>query len=188
MLVPIKNEFLLRSAAITFGVHAPDSPVPVDEIADAVLANFQASFQVRIDPSVTVGPAILTFDQAPGQRGSISGTDTFVGTRAGNNAIPPQIAAIVRKRTARVGRPGRGRFYLPWCLDRDDVQENGLIDPTERDLLQASAEAFLDDLETASTRMVVLHDEGIPGSTTPSAVTSLFVDPQSGTQRRRNRS
>lgn len=185
--IPLKNEAVLRPAVITFGVNLTSYVDPTAQAPDDVLAAFSTGFESVIDPSVTVGPCSLFHYEAGGEGGSIIGTGDFVGTRVGNNSIPPQVAAIIRKRTSRAGRAGRGRFFLPWCVDRDDVQEDGNISSTEVPALQSAADDFLDALVGFNINMVILHDDGIVGSTTPNTVSSLSVDAHTGTQRRRNR-
>lgn len=188
VLIPLKNEFVLRPAAITFGIQRPPEDPPWADVVDSVVNHFLDAYESRIDPSVTIGPGVVSITETGGITGSISGTVSGVGTRSTGNSIPPQIAAIVRKRTNRPGRAGRGRFFLPWCLDRDDVQEDGALDGGERNLLQTASVNFLAALETEGTRMFVLHTEGVALADTPTLVQSLDVDLQSGTQRRRNRS
>lgn len=185
--LPLKNEAVLRPAVITFGVNLTSYVDPIAGAPDEILACFATGFESVIDPSVTFGPVSLFHYEAGGEGGSIVGDGSVVGTRVGNNSIPPQVAAIVRKRTARAGRAGRGRFFLPWCVDRDDVQEDGNISITEVPTLQAAADDFLDALVLSNINMVILHDDEITGSTTPNTVTSLSVDAHTGTQRRRNR-
>lgn len=184
---PLRNEHLLRPAVITFGVSEEDPERAPQDLADAIFDAFMLGFQDRLDPSVTVGPVSIFSYQAGGEGGSVDGTESGPGTRSTNNAIPPQVAAIIRKRTVRAGRAGRGRFYLPWCLDRDDVQENGQIEGGERNALQTAADGFLAALVAADAPMHILHDDNISGVTNPNEVTSLTVESQTGTQRRRNR-
>lgn len=186
-LVPLDNTLVQRQAAITFGVSGPETPTEPDDIANLVTLALADSIDTVLDPNVVIGPTTLTFDQGPGVRGSVTGNVTANGTRSTTNSTSPQIAAIFRKRTSRVGRPGRGRFFLPWAMDRDDVTEAGFISGDVLTGLQSAADALLTEFTAAGLGMVILHDETVPGSTAPSVVSSLSVDPQTGTQRRRNR-
>lgn len=186
--VPFVSEFVLRPAICTFGISEPTTPVTPAALADLVMVAVGDAIDPIIDPNVTMGPVTLTFDQAPGQRGSISGAVVRTGDRTTTNSTSPQIAAIFKKQTNRVGRPGRGRMFVPWAGDRDDVDEAGRWTNTWLDDLAIAAVNLLDNLQTIDASMVILHDEDVPGSTDPSTVTNLLADPQTGTQRRRNRS
>lgn len=185
--IPLANSNLQRAAAITFGVSEAETPVPPADFADDVLAAFTQAFGDRIDPNVTIGPVSL-FSYGPGgEGGSVVGTGTATGSRSGTNTTPPQVAVIFRKVTGRIGRPGRGRFFLPWAVDRDDVQEDGNISGDELGPLQDAADDFMLGLTAINSEMVLLHNDDVPGSTAPSTVSALRVQQRSGTQGRRNR-
>lgn len=114
------------------------------------------------------------------------------GVSTGNldvNSTPPQVAALVTKRTARGGRRGRGRFYLPG-LPENDVSNSGVFSGVAVTNLQGGLDDLLTGLAGVGflTPMVVLHNsegETVPGD--PDEVTALVLSTQVATQRRRLR-
>ena len=186
--VPIKHEGLGRPAAVTFGVRDVNGTIEPQQVADDVLLAMSAAFLEAFDNQVRVGPVSVYFDQG-GARGSVDGEASFQGQFDSNTTVPPQVALIVRKNTGRVGRPGRGRMFLPWVLVDADVSETGVLTPGSVSGFQARCDTLLSSLGDASDGLLmhILHEEGVPGGTTPSLVTSLTVDSRTGTQRRRNR-
>lgn len=185
-LIPFKHDRVTRSAAITFGVrHLPGTLSPTD-LADNLLVNFSAGWLSAIDNEVTFGPVTLTFDQGDQGRGSVTGSASATGGRSAVSTYSNS-AVLVRKQTDRVGRPGRGRCFLPWVTNQTNVDEVGVLSNAALTAMQTAADNWLAAMETDDIEMVILHDENVPGTTTPSLVTGLLVDPTIGTQRRRMR-
>jgi hypothetical protein len=91
----------------------------------------------------------------------------------------------VRKNTARGGRRGRGRIYLPWFIAEDGVDEVGLITPGTIGAIQAAMDVWRTKLVDFDLPMYVLHNSGISATGTPDQVTSLRVQGMIATQRRR---
>lgn len=100
----------------------------------------------------------------------------------GTDAVPPQVAILVRKTTALGGRKGRGRFYLPSppdvTVNTDGAFLQAFIDDTNGIL-----ETFRDDAVTGNLPPVLLHED----ATAPSPITALLMQARTGSQRRRNR-
>jgi len=97
-------------------------------------------------------------------------------------AAPPNCTALLRKNTASGGRMNRGRMYLPG-LPEGQVDAAGTLDTTFRTNYQADATALLTALTAQSISMFLLHATIDP----PTLVTSLIVESQAATQRRRLR-
>ena len=89
--------------------------------------------------------------------------------------------------TARSGRTGKGRFFIPNILNETYVDNVGVIDGGARSSLQGFVDQFLADLNAAGNPMVLLHNSGAPFGTTPTPVISLALDGVIATQRRRLR-
>lgn len=189
-LVPIQHARLSRSAAITFGIRVEPGIEDPAAVADEIMVVIGGSLVQAFDSETLLGPVVLTFDQGAEGRGSISGALQSAGTRTAGDSAPPNVAVLVKKITSRVGRPGRGRFFLPWCLGNETVNDVGQMDTSVNNALQDIVDEFLSDLQTDTNpkEMVILHDENVPGTTTPSLVTALLVDTTVATQRRRLRS
>lgn len=109
---------------------------------------------------------------------------TIAGTRS-SQPPSPQVAMVVKKKTAFVGRRHRGRFYIPASfLVATDVGPSGSIGATPLGVLQARFDTFLGNLSNDDVPMVICHVEA---PFTPDEVTSLTCEQLIGTQRRRVR-
>lgn len=97
--------------------------------------------------------------------------------------MPPNVAALVQKRTGLAGRANRGRMYLPGVLPEDTVDNGGTISTVQRDGLQVVMEHLLDMADTNWGGVQLFHN----GSSDPTTVTSLPVLATVATQRRRVR-
>ena len=115
-----------------------------------------------------------------------NGTATVASGAAGPQAgqgLPPNVTYLIRKQTARGGRDGRGRMYLPGP-NINSVLEGGVVHPTAISDLTVAMQNFNADLGSVSIEMYLLHSVPI---TAPDAVTFLSCDSVIATQRRRLR-
>jgi hypothetical protein len=122
----------------------------------------------------TDGGADLVADTAWSDAGGATGS-----------MLPPNCAVLVHKRTARGGRRGRGRFFLPWAIIETAVDEVGIITPANVTTIQTAMNTFRSTLISNSIPMVLLHDPGKTATGPPDPVTSMTVDRLISTQRRR---
>jgi hypothetical protein len=106
-------------------------------------------------------------------------------------SFPPNVALLVHKRTARGGRRGRGRMYIPWTLSTTSTGEGGVIAPASLTPMQTACNVWLSSISSGAGPVVLLHRPSTPGTARPSTpgspnvVTSMVVDPLCATQRRR---
>lgn len=173
-----------RPSAFTFGVSSGEQTA-AETHADVVaslqvasgirtkLANTAAFSRVRVSTG-TDDDEDVVFDGAMNQPGS-----SIVET------TPPNVALLVHKRTARGGRRGRGRLFMPWFLNEAKVTSSGMVDPAEQVALQTPFNLWLADLASRGIPMVLLHQGGDTPPGPPNLVTSLAIDPMISTQRRR---
>lgn len=184
-----------RAAELEYALLCADSTLATYQDAiDDFQTNFNATLLTHIDTEVTALP--------PAGRGG-DGTDVPIlvfaagaaspGTRAGEFA-PPNVALLVRKRTALGGKKNRGRSYIPFILAVSEATENGAVAPGSIAALQGACTTFLAQLTTDVTPMVIEnktfntplpphHVTFIGGSN--AQVTSYVVEPIIATQRRR---
>jgi hypothetical protein len=174
----------IRPAYITFGV----DPTMTDpqQVAQAVygVASNSTSLNGKLDSNVTWAECIARL----GTDGGEDLIGNFVGTAkgiSGGGAPPPNVAVLIHKRTARGGRRGRGRLYMPWWCSDNDTNEDGTILPNIVTALQTAAEQFRTQLGAAGVPMVLLHSQGLTTPGPPDPVTQLAVSNVVGTQRRR---
>lgn len=97
---------------------------------------------------------------------------------------PPQVAYLLQKRTARGGRMGRGRCFLPPIFtDETNVNTAGVISGFDLAALQTLWDNALTALQASDCPPVLLHADG----STPDAITSWQISDLVATQRRRIR-
>jgi len=160
-------------AQVTFGIHPPAFTAALAE------AIFQ-SYQNRFEEVLPTTYQILRVDIVDsGDLHYVSTGAAQSGTRAGA-ATAPQVAYLMKKRTALGGRKHTGRMYLPGVTE-SEVDEAGLLTPGILNDLQVAGEGFLFDLGAMDTSMVILHTD----ATAPTEVTALLPVNKVGTQRRR---
>lgn len=183
--LPITHAGLARQAFITYGAEVGSlgaSPGELDEHLDAWMA------EITSDSNLIMGPVLGRFGVAAGEPLAMTGTSSANGGSAANR-LPSNAAVLVVKQTARGGRRGRGRMYVPWRAEEANVDELGVIDAGNVTGMGAEFDAFLSALETGSRSMVLLHDaDGVTAPGSPDVVTRLLVQPVIATQRRRLRS
>lgn len=192
--IELRNAALSRSAFITFGVRI-DGGIAVDTVAqkvmDSIVLDPAPNLLSLIDSDVTV----LSSTARVGQDGGLPLVFTAFGITTGvasGGGMPANCALLLKKRTARGGRRGRGRIFLPWGQVETKVDEAGKITNADVTAAQLGVTSWFNQLATNNVPMVVLHSESSPdnkhGPTAPGApdlVTGLVVDAVIATQRRR---
>jgi hypothetical protein len=161
---------------IAFGATGPQDKV--DQKADAFAAAVPAA---SLAGGYTFLGCILREGAAGGGSVIYEAPRAIVGVAAAVS-LPNNCAFLVRKGTGRAGRRGRGRMYLPpYIVAEADVTNTGMLSPAALVNLQGVVDAAFpgDDF-------VLLHDS-LPSVIPPDPVTSLVVDRQIATQRRRMR-
>jgi hypothetical protein len=188
--VQIVHSGLSRPSYITFGVN-PTATDP-QTVASAVATTFTdaAGFKSRLDNETVITQVLVSLGTDGGEDlvGAVAANVAGANTQA---TLPPNCAVLVHKRTARGGRRGRGRLFIPWYVGEASVDEAGVLLTGELNLAQAALNVWLASLATQNVPMVLLHDVSAPGTVHPTTpgppdvVTSLTVDKLISTQRRR---
>lgn len=187
----LKHSLMSRSAFITFGLD-PSATDPT-AVATTVRAAFMqpGSLFSILDTQCTLQNTRVALGTDGGE--DLVGSDPTTGacTKA-LTSLPPNCAVLVHKRTARGGRRGRGRMYLPWAINASSVTEGGVLTPADQLVIQTAVSVWLSGIASGAGPVVLLHRPSspdiqgpptTPGS--PNTVTSLVVDPLIATQRRR---
>lgn len=173
-----------RPAYVTFAVN-PTATDP-DDVAAAVLGAYTAtgSMNSRLDSSVTMTEVTA--------RLGTDGSEDLIGTAtnaapggATGGAPPPNVAVLCHKRTARGGRRGRGRLFMPWYCSDNDTNEDGTLLTSAVTAIGLAMVTFMGALNTNNVPMYILHKPGntLPGP--PDLVTNITVSGLVATQRRR---
>lgn len=109
--------------------------------------------------------------------------ETVLGA-AGAELLPPNCAFLVRKRTSRGGRKGRGRFFFPPAIRPEgNVSPYGFFDGAWVAAINTKLETVRAGLVSSGIVPVLLHEDG----STPDNITSFRMETQIATQRRRMR-
>lgn len=183
--VPLLHDLMHRTAYITFGIsHALASPEACADAAWLSLAG-TGSLRSKIDDAVMIGPLTARMGTLVGP--PVVGVSSFSGKGLANLASPAaHTAALIHKRSARGGRRGRGRLFIPWCLEDTYVDEAGAINMAlHGNALQTVLNTWRTAMVSAAIPMVLLHRPGLSPTGIPDNVTALALDPIVGTQRRR---
>lgn len=173
-----------RPAYITFGVNPVDTdPIIVANKVSLALMG-AAAFTGKLDSNVSITGVRASLGTDGGE--DLVGENTGIGPGTMSIvSLPGNCAVLIHKMTTRGGRRGRGRMFVPWCVDEGNVDEPGIISAGAVSGIQLAWDTVLASLVTQTVPMVLLHG---PGNTTPGPpdpVTSLRVDPLISTQRRR---
>lgn len=190
----LRND-MARAAEVEYALRCADSTLATYQDAiDDFQVNFVNTLGNLFDNEVII--------PAPTGRGG-DGSDVpllVIGSAAPGagivveTSLPPNCAALFRKRTSLGGRSNRGRTYLPFCLSEAQVNETGGLSAGEIAAFQGQANSFLAQLVTDSTPMVIenktfsspvppRHVTHIAGSAV--TVTAYTVEGVIATQRRR---
>lgn len=173
---------------VTFGVHLESAP-SAETVANGAVAEWVASgLMGRQSSSTTITGAIAAVGQDGGPPIIGEASASTAGSQSGD-AFPPNVALLIRKRTALGGRRMRGRMYVPGIPESDTDSSNGVIAASRQTAWQTAAANFLAGIAASSwaTAMVVLHSTGLTAAPVPTTVSNLVVDAKVATQRRRLR-
>jgi hypothetical protein len=182
--VQLQHAGLSRAAYLTFGTNptATDPFVVATEIATAL--GVSPGLKTTIDSNVTITNIRVSL----GTDGTVDIVGAFgvsIACTLSGASLPPNNAVLVHKQTARGGRRGRGRLFLPWAIVNTATDEAGLIATGSVTTLQTAMTAFHSALGANNNPMVLLHDPGVTAAGAPDVVTNLVVDQLISTQRRR---
>lgn len=182
-----------RQYAVTFGVEQtspPATPNGLAQLIDGAFTSGGAPFATlsNVLDSYTYLGVTLTLMTGTG---AVPGVfpNSLVGT-ATAGASPGNVAYIVRKATLRGGKAGRGRMFSPcFNLAEGSIDSAGFISGGTQAALTTQWGNFLVNLATAGPLMNLLHGPPTGGGAVPAPdrVTSLAVEAEVATQRRRIR-
>lgn len=182
--IELTHALSTRSAFITFGID-PTLTDPSLVAADVLnAARATGSLTKHLDSQVVLTSIRVSMGTDGG------GDIVFVGQYAEAcsgvaSALALPMAILVHKTTARGGRRGRGRMYIPWFSNSSNVSETGVVTPSEVTACNTIVETFRTSLAAGGNPMVLLHGEGRTPLGAPDVVTKLTCDGIVGTQRRR---
>lgn len=171
-------------AVCTLG-YDPDPGDTAEDQATAIDAALVASGLVTA-AAMTIGWSYrgvsVTFMSINGPQLAVV-TQNIAGTSA-STPLPASCCFLIDKRTARGGRSGRGRMYLPSFASGETLVDGaGVVTGSAVTAIQTRITAFKTALETNGYQPVLLHSDG----SAPTVISSMTVASVIGTQRRRIR-
>lgn len=181
--LPIRHSSVTRPAMITGGVDNNSGLTDPNALADAIQNVFTTTggMQTIIDNACTIGPCEVAVGQDGGDPLIGFASATVAATRS-QSSVTPNVSLLVKKRTALGGRKNRGRFFIPWAVREDQVDEGGIISSLDLTTAQNAMNAVLAQSATSNLPFVILH---ATDPSVPPTVTALVVDALVATQRRR---
>lgn len=136
------HENLGRPLAITLGIDLPAPGADPQSIANELMYRFGETIMTDIDNSVTLTHVDLFIGNGDAPSGSVrSSIPPKVGERS-MVSVPLNSAVLVTKQSGRLGRLGRGRFFVPSSVAATEVSENGTLTTSIVGSLQARWLAF----------------------------------------------
>lgn len=173
----------------TIGVGIADAEGDYVAAADAVYRAYAESF-MPLMPSVYVFERVtLTVPIGGGGTGSVdSSRGPENGSRSGAFTAVA-MAPVMSKRTAQLGRSGRGRMFIPGVLLDSEVESDGTITTSARGDLDDAGAAFLANLVEGPVGLpmvnpVLLHSDP---DLDPTSINALVCGSKVGWIRKRLR-
>ena len=186
----LKHSSMSRSAFITFGCD-PSSADP-NAVAALLATSFSTpgSLFACIDANVQLQSTRVSMGTDGGE--DLVGASTIlVACSRSISSLPANCATLVHKLTARGGRRGRGRFYIPWTATATSTAENGTLLAADITAVQNAVNTWRADVATRVGPLVLLHRPSALGTQRPTTpgppndITDMRVDALVATQRRR---
>lgn len=182
----LTNDDSAHTSEITMGINYPLAPVTGSELATALIAFIDDIIQ-DCTTNIHCSQVILTQGQATGPALS---TSVDIGPHDGaatGDPMTPNVSYVYTKKCDLLGRPNKGRFYLPG-VSEGKVDGGGVVNSTFLEDQTNHAATALIDLAAAATDpvlgMFVFHtDEDLD----PTPVAQLLPQRMVATQRRRLR-
>lgn len=187
----LTHSLIQRPMAVTCGHNIAGFDTDYVEAANDLHQAFGSTIMAGMDSDVTlqyVDLLIGTTDDDP--TGSVRSDNAPIPGGTAYSAPPANVAVLVTKNTATLGRRGRGRMFLPFYVAESAVDESGTIDSNVMDDFQGNFDAWLALLQAADpTLNPVLNSTNGPGTLQRVArqITGFRVENKVATQRRRLR-
>jgi len=114
--------------------------------------------------------------------GPVSAEKTRNLPGTGSAPFPPNVSFLVKKITARGGRAGRGRMFVPaMAVGESNITPEGLIETSPFNSFSNSWNAYFTAVDATDAPPVLLHSDG----STPDPITAFQAQQLVCTQRRR---
>jgi hypothetical protein len=185
MVLTITNNVVAQPDTIRFGVKYNDVGSMADADFNRIANIVRDAFKAFYDSDWNVGPT-KTYYAGGGTLFLSEDPTTETGTDVASVYASDNVAYIIQKKTASLGRAFRGRAYMPGVIE-SQVDEAGTVNPAQVTGFNTALGTFLTNFNADADvdYMALLHVE--PTGDLPTAITSLSLASKVGTQRRRIR-
>jgi hypothetical protein len=123
----------------------------------------------------SMGPGEVTVTRLLGTFEGV-GTTTRTGTNTTTTVLPQNVAVLVKKITARGGRHGRGRMFLPpFMFGEASVTPQGVIATSQVNQITTDFQTWRASLAGGSTPLQLLHQAPPVGPAIPPDVIEQFI-------------
>lgn len=170
-------------AEMTFGVGRTGFETP-EEVKDAVMDAVSTSTIITLCTGATKLTSVLV-KLGPNATGAMAEFPAGLSGVGASDTLPPNVALLIRKGTPQGGRRAQGRMFLPG-IPEAATAHGGIVDPGYLSDAQSRFATLRAELIENTVPMVLLHSQDF-GGLGALPVTTLTVQPQLATQRRRLR-
>lgn len=161
----------------TLGVDVSNYEGQLQAAASVLFAAYRDQILPKTTSDITLDRVVLS-TTVDGVGGSVESSDAPVsGSMSPSGFAPLAMAYIARKTSEQLGRPGRGRMFMPGSARENEVSPDGSVGATEREAWTMALVGFANDLTTergAGTEIppVILHSNpAIP----PTPITGFVI-------------
>lgn len=179
-----------RPYGITMGFHDPTGLMNPQAVVNAVAAAAEAEGSI-FDTTGPVWSNAYTYLGVNLTYMTSTGPvlESNPAASVGGNVLqplPPNVSLLCRKSTARGGRKGRGRLFLPpaWIAE-SNVDSLGVIAGAQVTQIQNFLNVWMGEITAGPLDAVLFHEDPL---TAPDVILALLAESSVATQRRRLRS
>lgn len=159
----------------TMGVSLGDAGGDFVGAANRAKEAYEETIMAETSNLLTLDRVTLSVGQ-DGPGGSVDSDTTPVAGSLTGSFPPTAQSAIGRKVTNILGRPGRGRMFLPGVLSENNVDQDGTVVAARRGQITVALQSFVDNLalggslEGVTLPPHLLHSDGM---LVPTPITSM---------------
>lgn len=179
-----------RPVVVTMGLSLLNFTGTNLQAANKAYKAWKDTLLVKQDTECTFSHVDLFIGADEFPSGSVRSSESASSGGSSFPGVPANVATLVNKSTAQLGRRGRGRMYVPFMMAEAGVDEGGNVDSTTRATLNTTLAAYMTSLTTVDAQGVgtlgpVLLHRTVPLVATE--ITTLTVAPKVGTRKGRIR-
>lgn len=172
----------------TIGLDMTDAGGDYVAVANKVFDTYGVAFLESTSTDLSLTQVILSVGQDGGDQPTVSSDRAAVAGEATGDFAPLSVALLLNKRTAFLGRKGRGRMFIPGVIKDNMVDISGRVGTTTIEAFNEILESWLavlaagEGIDAPAIPAVLLHSTATPA---PTPISAMTVGPIVGTMARR---